>query len=131
MAKPLVIPAEPVARTGSVTYNSSYTRTIEMYTRDTNVSIVQYGKLVTGMVEFQIKDNLTTAGDYRLFTISGVSLPAATTGASFVNLEDYPVYSMIFPAVKINTNGEAIMNIKSDKVNGHSIYAVYFTYISA
>jgi hypothetical protein len=80
MAPPLVIPA-PTRKTGSITFNSTYAKDIVKYTRNTNKSVLQYGDIVFGVVEFQAATSVTTQGTYNLFTINGVSKPAVATPA--------------------------------------------------
>jgi hypothetical protein len=131
MAKPLVIPAAPVAKTGTITYNSTYAKAIDYYDRNTNKYVIQYGKLVTGMVELQIASaTITARGDYILFTISDVSLPAAATPGVCHQLEDYQVYGMIMPAIMVNTNGTVTFNVRGNIVNGSTSLSISFSYIS-
>jgi hypothetical protein len=121
----------PVAKTGTITYNSTYAKAIDIYDRNTNKTVIQYGKLVTGMVELQIgSPTITTRGDYILFTISGISLPAAATPGVCHQIEDYQVYGMIMPAIMVNTNGTVTFNIRGSQLNGGTILSISFSYIS-
>jgi hypothetical protein len=76
-----LVPPLPVVKTGTVTYNSAYAKNIDVFTRNTNKSVIQYDRLVFGMVEFQSVADVRTQGDYILFTITGVSKPATATPA--------------------------------------------------
>ncbi|MDR2847005.1 MAG: hypothetical protein LBV22_01555 [Mycoplasmataceae bacterium] len=129
MAKPLVIPAEPVAKAGTVTYNSAYAGNIP--NRYTNSSVIQYGKLVVGIIEFYTTGSATAVGDYKLFTLSGISMPAAATPGSCVQLNDFAAYDMEMPAIAVNKDGTITFHISSSRFLAGYAFVVSFNYLTA
>jgi hypothetical protein len=122
-------PAAPVAKTGTITYNSTYAKDVP--NRNTAKSVIQYGRMVSGIVELFTLSTVTAVGDYPLFTISGVSLPSASTFGTCSQLNDFTGYDGEMPSITVNTNGIVTFNIRSARFLAGLSFAIIFNYLTA